>query len=61
MRRDAGGHLLQVVENKLCIFETIVVDCGLIVVLRFAVYIGDASADYCEFDSRAGEIWVKLP
>jgi len=60
MCRDTRRLKLPVVENILRIFETIVVDCGPVVVLRLAIDIGNASADNGELYARAGKIGVGL-
>jgi hypothetical protein len=53
--------MLKVVEIKLCVFETIVADGGLVVVLGFSVGVGDAPADYGEFNASASKVGVELP
>jgi hypothetical protein len=60
MRRDIRRLKLLVVENILRIFETIVVACGPVVVLRLAIGIGNASADNGKLYACAGKIGVGL-
>jgi len=60
MRRDTRRQKILVVENILRIFETIVVACRAVVVLRLAIDICNASADQGEFYACAGEIGVGL-
>jgi hypothetical protein len=60
MCRDTRRLKLLVVENILCIFKTIVVACGPVVVLRLAIDIGNASADNGKLYACAGKIGVDL-
>ena len=48
-------------EAELSMFEAIMADGGLVVILRFPVGIGDAPANDGEFDAFTGEVGVKLP